>query len=81
MSQIISDAQSNNNYMTSTVGGAVRWAAIELFSYQGNDVKPSLNANCDVYSFGSVVFQVRLVQTTVRAVFLTFFNVTMKLWW
>lgn len=45
--------------MTSTIGGACRWTAPELFPI-GVEMEsvPSLTKACDIYSFGSVGLQV-----------------------
>ncbi|TDL29261.1 kinase-like protein [Rickenella mellea] len=41
---------------SSAVGGAVRWAAPELFSFDG--IGTALTQWCDIYSFGSVALEI-----------------------
>jgi serine/threonine protein kinase len=47
------------SYCSSTVGGAIRWRALELLPLTPEDFTPKLTAACDVYSYGSVMLQVR----------------------
>ncbi|PPQ91813.1 hypothetical protein CVT25_000262 [Psilocybe cyanescens] len=49
----------NNSFISSTVGGAPRWTAPELF-HVGTDISavPTVTKQCDIYSFGSVALQV-----------------------
>jgi len=48
-----------NNYYTSSLGGAVRWAAPELFDVPAaSAVLPKATVASDVYSYGSVVLEV-----------------------
>ncbi|KAF8970618.1 kinase-like domain-containing protein [Flammula alnicola] len=47
----------NSSFMTSKVGGAVRWAAPELFPFD-EDTTPELAMHCDIYSFGAVALHV-----------------------
>lgn len=54
------------SYWSSTVGGAMRWRAPELLPPLFEDVvnfKPSLTPACDIYSFGSVMLHVRLLNS------------------
>lgn len=47
------------SYLTSSMRGNIRWAAAELYDIPGeDDALVSLSAECDVYSFGSIVLQV-----------------------
>lgn len=49
------------SYWSSTVGGAVRWRAIELLPPVNGDLyefTPVVTPSCDIYSFGSVMLQV-----------------------
>jgi len=56
LSKIMADF-TNSIYFTSTVGGSVRWAALEL--HRGDaEGPPTLTFECDIYSFGSIVLQV-----------------------
>lgn len=49
-------------FITSTVGGAMRWRAPELIPPEDTGVyekfKPTLTFACDIYSLGSVTLQV-----------------------
>ena len=47
------------SYSLSTVGGAIRWRARELLPFTPEDFTPKLTAACDVYSYGSIMLQVR----------------------
>lgn len=45
--------------ITSTVAGACRWAAPELFPVGTVDeMQPTITKACDIYSFGSITLQV-----------------------
>jgi hypothetical protein len=48
------------SYITDTMRGNIRWAAAELFEVPDDDEKEvvSLSTECDIYSFGSIFFQV-----------------------
>ncbi|KAJ8583404.1 kinase-like protein [Rhizopogon salebrosus TDB-379] len=50
------------SYLTSSIGGNVRWAAAELFEVPDNSKESkaavSLSTECDIYSFGSITLQV-----------------------
>jgi hypothetical protein len=49
------------SYLTSTIGGNIRWAAAELFEepeHEETVVTVSLSTECDIYSFGSITLQV-----------------------
>ncbi|KAJ8584332.1 kinase-like protein [Rhizopogon salebrosus TDB-379] len=48
------------SYITDTMRGNIRWAAAELFEVPDDDKKEvvSLSTECDIYSFGSIFFQV-----------------------
>jgi serine/threonine protein kinase len=59
MSKILSEFQGTS-YFTSSIGGAVRWAAPELYRVYEDDVFPEVTVECDIYSFGSVALQVCL---------------------
>ena len=47
------------SYSQSTVGGAIRWRALELLHFTEEDFTPILTTACDIYSYGSVMLQVR----------------------
>jgi len=48
-------------YFTSSINGAVRWAAPELYHVGGGDSEgvPNITTASDIYSFGCVMLQVR----------------------
>ncbi|KIJ19321.1 hypothetical protein PAXINDRAFT_96726 [Paxillus involutus ATCC 200175] len=47
------------SFLTSTVKGSIRWAAPELFCFLENEsTVPAPSQASDIYSFGSIVFQV-----------------------
>jgi serine/threonine protein kinase len=56
LSQVISEVKGSS-YFTSTISGAYRWSAPELYSVDG-DHSPVVNTWCDLYSFGSIMLQV-----------------------
>jgi hypothetical protein len=58
MSTIIADCEGSNSFVSTTIGGSIRWAAVELYSYNQEDYTPTLNEYSDIYSFGSVMLQV-----------------------
>lgn len=45
------------SYFTSLIGGAVRWAAPEMYRIENDHIAPA-NTLSDIYSFGSVMLQV-----------------------
>lgn len=57
LSSIVAELQGTS-YLTSTIGGAVRWAAAELFCIQDDDNLPTITTHSDIYSFGSVMLEV-----------------------
>ena len=58
MSTILVEFQGTS-YFTETIGGTIRWAAPELFRIHEDGSSPTLTAACDIYSYGSVILQVR----------------------
>jgi serine/threonine protein kinase len=49
------------SYLTSSIGGNIRWAAAELFEVPEDDEEEAavaLTMECDIYSFGSITLQV-----------------------
>jgi hypothetical protein len=52
-------AAFEDTYSQSTVGGAIRWRALELLHFTEENFTPILTAACDIYSYGSVMLQVR----------------------
>jgi serine/threonine protein kinase len=59
MSNIKAEFQGTS-YFTSSIGGAIRWAAPELYRIYEDYAFPEVTAACDVYSYGSVTLQVCL---------------------
>jgi len=57
MSNIIAEFQGTS-YFTSSIGGAVRWAAPELYRVYEDHAFPVVTAECDIYSYGSLTLQV-----------------------
>jgi serine/threonine protein kinase len=51
-------------YITSSIGGSVRWAAPENFSISEGDRVSTVTTHGDIYSYGSVMLQVRALNTT-----------------
>lgn len=45
---------------SSGIGGSIRWTAPELYVFDG-DASPRLTLQTDVYSFGSVAYEVHIV--------------------
>jgi hypothetical protein len=58
MSSIMLEFQGTS-YFTNSIRGAVRWAAPELYRTYDDNVSPTITSACDIYSFGSVMLQVR----------------------
>lgn len=59
LSKIMAEFEGTS-YMTGT-GGAVRWAAFELYHMYGEDEEPHpalISTKSDIYSFGSIILQV-----------------------
>lgn len=55
------------SYLTSSMRGNIRWAAAELYDIPGEDDAPvTLSAECDVYSFGSIVLQVSSLSSRLK---------------
>jgi hypothetical protein len=47
------------SYLTSTMGGNIRWVAAELFEEPDDgEAAISLSTECEIYSFGSIFLQV-----------------------
>ena len=58
LSNIVEDLVENN-YYTSSLGGAVRWAAPELFQISAAQATlPKATVASDIYSYGSVVLEI-----------------------
>lgn len=55
---------NGTSYFTESIRGSIRWAAAELFEApedddEEEDASVSLGVECDIYSFGSIMLQVR----------------------
>jgi len=57
LSSIAAEFQGTS-FLTSTIGGNVRWAAPELYRVVENDSVPAITTHSDIYSYGSVVLEV-----------------------
>jgi serine/threonine protein kinase len=51
-------------YVTSSIGGSVRWAAPEHFHISYGNRISTVTTHGDIYSYGSVMLQVRIITTT-----------------
>ena len=49
------------SYVTSSIGGSVRWAAPEHFRISDGDRISTVTTHGDIYSYGSVMLQVRTI--------------------
>ncbi|KAJ7732620.1 kinase-like domain-containing protein [Mycena olivaceomarginata] len=59
LSMIIPDFEGTSYLTTSSMGGAVRWAAPEVFCVRPNgDTSLNVSTMSDVYSFGGIMYQV-----------------------
>ncbi|KDQ54702.1 hypothetical protein JAAARDRAFT_401926 [Jaapia argillacea MUCL 33604] len=57
LSSVMAEFQGTSCF-TSNIGGAVRWAAIELYRVQPDGFEPTVSIMSDIYSFGSVMLEV-----------------------
>jgi serine/threonine protein kinase len=57
LSNVVVDA-CGPSYVTSSIGGSVRWAAPEHFRISDGDRISTVTTHSDIYSYGSVVLQV-----------------------
>ena len=46
------------SYLTSSMGGTIRYAAPEIYAFQEDSTNVRVSTRSDVYSFGSVMYQV-----------------------
>ena len=60
LSSIAADFQGTS-FLTSTIGGNVRWAAPELYFTNEDDSTPTVTTHSDIYSFGSVMLEVYFI--------------------
>jgi serine/threonine protein kinase len=63
LSNIVIDGPS---YVTSSIGGSVRWAAPEHFRLLEDSCVSTVTTYGDIYSYGSVMLQVRAINTMQR---------------
>lgn len=67
LSHLKSNSEENMSFMTTTIGGAVRWQAMELVPPQNTNLYekflPDLTFKSDIYSIASVTLQVSLIQS------------------
>lgn len=59
LSSIVAEFQGTS-YITSTMGGNIRWAAPELLRTGEDGTVPMVNIHSDTYSYGSVTLEVRV---------------------
>lgn len=59
LSTIVEDVHGQS-FLSSILGGNVRWAAPEIFSFSeaNNDSKALLSTSSDIYSFGCILLEV-----------------------
>ncbi|KZP18572.1 kinase-like protein, partial [Athelia psychrophila] len=57
LSSIAAEFQGTS-YITSTMGGNVRWLAPELLDVAEDGIAPMVNVHSDVYSYGSVTLEI-----------------------
>lgn len=73
LSSITAEFQGTS-YMTSTMGGNVRWQAPELLLVAEGRMVHKVNTHSDVYSYGSVTLEVR-VPSSIKVIILSRFAV------
>jgi len=49
------------SYVTSSIGGSIRWAAPEYFCISAGSRVSTVTTHGDIYSYGSVMLQVRSI--------------------
>ncbi|KIM75199.1 hypothetical protein PILCRDRAFT_681820 [Piloderma croceum F 1598] len=57
LSNVVSETRGPS-YVTSSIGGSVRWAAPEIFRFSPDSHVSTVTTHGDVYSYGSVMLQV-----------------------
>lgn len=57
LSSIVAD--NDSQYFSSTIGATIRWAAPEVHRVQSPSIPPDIAPASDIYSFGSVMLEVR----------------------
>jgi len=57
-------AETYRLYVTSSIGGSVRWAAPEHFRLSRDHHVSTVTTHSDIYSYGSVILQVRTIAIT-----------------
>lgn len=60
LSNVVSEA-CGLLYITSSIGGSVRWAAPECFRISGGSSISPVTTHSDIYSYGGVMLQVRTI--------------------
>jgi serine/threonine protein kinase len=60
LSHIVAEAYGSS-YVTSSIGGSVRWAAPEHFRIPHDHCVSTVTTHGDIYSYGSVTLQVRII--------------------
>jgi serine/threonine protein kinase len=69
LSNIIAEAYGPS-YITSSIGGSIRWAAPEYFRISGGSSVSTVTTHGDVYSYGSVMLQVRSIRVQQNSKFI-----------
>jgi serine/threonine protein kinase len=72
LSNVVTETRGPS-YVTSSIGGSVRWAAPEIFRFSQGSHVSTVTTHGDVYSYGSVMLQVRTVDTTMAKVLFRLF--------
>ena len=65
LSNVVIDA-SGPSYVTSSIGGSVRWAAPEHFHISDGNHVSTVTTHGDIYSYGSVMLQVHMITATLQ---------------
>lgn len=66
MSRIVPEFQGTS-YLTSSVGGAIRWQDPERYREYEDGIPPPVTKELDIYSYGSVTLQVCMTNFGVKS--------------
>jgi serine/threonine protein kinase len=75
LSNIIAEA-CGPSYVTSSIGGSIRWAAPEYFRISAGSSVSTVTTHGDIYSYGSVMLQVRSIRVRRSSIFYLIVTVT-----
>jgi serine/threonine protein kinase len=67
LSNVVAETRGPS-YVTSSIGGSVRWAAPEHFRISEGSNVSTVTTYGDIYSYGSVMLQVRTMDTTMAKI-------------